>query len=78
MRSDDFADGTAREHGRIMLKLAFRRNPAVIIPNSPKGYTESFYLVTRSPDGGTCYWAREINNQGWRKPELKTLGSITR
>ena len=61
-----------------MLKLAFRRNPAVLIPNSPKGITQSFYFVTREPKGGARYLVREINEGGWSEPELKTLGFLTR
>lgn len=73
-----FADETAREEGRPMLKLAFRRNPAVIIPYSPKGITQSFFFVTRPPEGGARYYVREITPDGWSQPELKTLGNLTR
>lgn len=73
-----FADETAKKDGRLILKLAFRRNPAVLIPNSPKGLTESYYFVTRPPQGGARYTVREINANGWSEPELKTLGSLTR
>ena len=61
-----------------MLKLAFRRNPAVIIPNSPKGETKSFYLVSRPPNGGAQYKVQEITPQGWGPDKLMTLGSLTR
>jgi hypothetical protein len=74
----NFADDTARRDGRLILKLAFRRNPAVIIPNSPKGNTQSYYFVTRAPQGGAQYLVREISPQGWSQPQLKTLGSLTR
>ena len=74
----NFADDTARRDGRLILKLAFRRNPAVLIPNSPKGITQSFYFVTRPPKGGAQFLVREISPQGWSRPELKTLGSLTR
>lgn len=73
-----FADETASKDGRLILKLAFRRNPAVLIPNSPKGITESYYFVTRPPEGGARYSVREISTNGWSAPELKTLGSLTR
>lgn len=73
-----FADDTAREEGRTMLKLSFRRNPAVLIPNSPKGMTQSWYLVTRPPEGGARYSVQELSADGWSDPELKTLGSLTR
>ncbi|MGC6455676.1 MAG: C39 family peptidase [Coraliomargaritaceae bacterium] len=73
-----FADDTARKEGRTMLKLAFRRNPAVLIPNSPKGRTQSWYLVTRPPEGGAQYSVQELRLDGWSQPELKTLGSLTR
>lgn len=78
LKDKDFADDTARKDGRLMLKLAFRRNPAVLIPNSPKGITQSFYFVTREPKGGARYLVREINEGGWSEPELKTLGFLTR
>ncbi|MCH2036512.1 MAG: C39 family peptidase, partial [Puniceicoccaceae bacterium] len=73
-----FADDTARRDGRLMLKLAFRRNPAVILPNSPKGETKSFYLVSRPPNGGAQYKVQEITPQGWGPAKLMTLGSLTR
>ena len=73
-----FADDTARRDGRLMLKLAFRRNPAVILPNSPKGETQSFYLVSRPPNGGAQYKVQEITPQGWGPAKLMTLGSLTR
>lgn len=74
----NFADDTARRDGRLILKLAFRRNPAVLIPNSPKGITLSYYFVTRPPKGGAQFLVRKITPQGWSEPELKTLGSLTR
>ena len=73
-----FADDTARRDGRLMLKLAFRRNPAVILPNSPKGETKSFYLDSRPPNGGAQYKVQEITPQGWGPAKLMTLGSLTR
>ena len=73
-----FADDTARRDGRLMLKLAFRRNPAVILPNSPKGETQSFYFVSRPPNGGAQYKVQEITPQGWGPAKLMTLGSLTR
>ncbi len=73
-----FADDTARRDGRLMLKLAFRRNPAVILPNSPKGETQSFYCVSRPPNGGAQYKVQEITPQGWGPAKLMTLGSLTR
>jgi hypothetical protein len=68
----------ARRDGRLILKLAFRRNPAVLIPNSPKGETTSFYFVTRPPGGGAQYAVHEISRDGWKGAELKTLSSLTR
>jgi hypothetical protein len=73
-----FADETASKDGRLILKLAFHRNPAVLIPNSPNGITKSYYFITRPLQGGSRYLVREISAQGWSEPQLKTLGSLTR
>jgi len=73
-----FAVDTAREDGRKILELAFRRNPAVLIPASPKGQTQKYYFVTRPPKGGASYMVREITERGWSDATLKTLGSLTR
>jgi len=73
-----FAVDTARHDGRQILELAFRRNPAVLIPASPDGKTTKYYFVTRPPQGGARYLVREITEQGWSDPALKTLGSLTR
>ncbi len=73
-----FAQDTARRDGRKILELAFERNPAVLIPYSPKGETESYYFVTRPPEGGARFMVWEINQNGWKAPALKTLGSLTR
>jgi hypothetical protein len=72
-----FAENTARRDGRLILELAFRRNPAVLIPCSPDGHTQKYYFVTRPPEGAN-YLVREITTQGWSEPSLKTLGSLTR
>ncbi|MDG1241345.1 MAG: C39 family peptidase [Opitutae bacterium] len=73
-----FAVDTARRDGRKILELAFRRNPAVLIPASPNGNTTKYYFVTRPPQGGASYLVREITEQGWSDAALKTLGSLTR
>ena len=73
-----FAVDTARRDGRKILELAFRRNPAVLIPASPNGKTTKYYFVTRPPQGGASYLVREITEQGWSDAALKTLGSLTR
>lgn len=73
-----FAIDTARRDGRKILELAFKRNPAVLIPASPKGNTRAYYFVTRRPEGGASFLVREITQNGWSAPELKTLGSLTR
>lgn len=73
-----FAENTARRDGRKILKLAFRRSPAVLIPYSPEGETKACFLVTRPPDGGAQFLVREIDDSGWSKAELRTLGSLTR
>jgi hypothetical protein len=73
-----FAVDTARHDGRKILELAFERNPAVLIPSSPKGVTNAYYFVTRPPEGGASFLVREITDSGWSEPELKTLGSLTR
>ena len=74
----DFAEDTAREDGRKILKLAFRRNPAVLIPMSPNGETKKYLFVTYPQEGGARYLVREIGPDGWGEAELKTLGSLTR
>jgi hypothetical protein len=73
-----FAIDTARRDGRKILELAFERNPAVLIPASPNGKTESYLFVTRPPEGGAHFLVREITPQGWSPAEPKTLGSLTR
>ena len=73
-----FATDTARDDGRKILELAFRRNPAVLIPVSPKGQTKKYYFVTRPPKGGARFMVREITERGWSEAKLKTLGSLTR
>mgnify|MGYP001175052461 CR=1 FL=1 len=73
-----FAVNTARRDGRKILELAFERNPAVLIPASPNGQTEHYLFVTRPPQGGASFMVREITKTGWSRPELKTLGSLTR
>ena len=78
-RSDKrFAVDTARDDGRKILELAFRRNPAVLIPASPKGHTKKYYFVTRPAKGGASFMVREITERGWGDAQLKTLGSLTR
>lgn len=78
-RDDErFARDTAREEGRKILRLAFRRNPAVILPHSPGGKTTKLFFVTRPRDGGARFLVREIDGDGWSDPELKTLGRLTR
>jgi hypothetical protein len=78
-RSDKrFAVDTARDDGRKLLELSFRRNPAVLIPASPKGQTQAYYFVTRPPQGGARFLVRAITERGWGDAELKTLGSLTR
>ena len=73
-----FAVDTARRDGRTILELSFERNPAVLIPASPKGQTQKYYFVTRPPGGGASFMVREITEQGWSDETLKTLGSLTR
>ena len=73
-----FAIDTARDDGRKILELSFRRNPAVLIPASPKGHTQKYYFVTRPPKGGASFMVREITERGWGDAKLKTLGSLTR
>ena len=73
-----FAKDTARRDGRKILELAFERNPAVLIPSSPKGKTEAYYFVTRPPEGGANFMVHAITQSGWNTPTLKTLGSLTR
>lgn len=78
-RDDErFASDTAREDGRKILELAFRRNPAVLIPSSPDGKTKKYYFVTRPAKGGASFMVREITERGWSDAQLKTLGSLTR
>ncbi len=73
-----FARDTARRDGRKILELAFERNPAVLIPYSPNGETEAYYLVTRPPEGGADFQVFEITKSGWSEPEQKNLGRLTR
>jgi len=79
-RDDErFAADTARDDGRKILDLAFHRNPAVLLPaNNKKGDTEKYLFVTRPPEGGASFMVREITKEGWTKPKLVTLGSLTR
>lgn len=73
-----FAADTARDDGRMILDLAFHRNPAVLIPGNNDGKIEKYLFVTRPPEGGARFLAREITADGWSEPELVTLGSLTR
>lgn len=74
-----FAVDTARDDGRKILDLAFHRNPAVLIPRSQhNGEVGAYLFVTRPPKGGASFMVREITADGWSKPELATLGSLTR
>lgn len=73
-----FAQDTARDDGRKILELAFERNPAVLLPFSDHGITKKYYFVTRPPDGGARFLVRTIDVKGWSKPELFTLGKLTR
>ena len=73
-----FAQNTARDDGRMILELAFRRNPAVFIPRSDDGETKQYLFVTRPPEGGARYLVRSVAKRGWHEPELMTLGSLTR
>ena len=73
-----FARDTARDDGRMILELAFERNPAVIIPLSKNGTTEAYLFVTRPPEGGARFLVHTIDKLGWQSPELMTLGSLTR
>jgi len=73
-----FARNTARDDGRMILELAFERNPAVIIPQSEDGETQKYLFVTRPPEGGARFLVRSINDRAWGKAELMTLGSLTR
>ncbi|TVP80699.1 MAG: hypothetical protein EA353_03315 [Puniceicoccaceae bacterium] len=73
-----FARNTARANGRRILELAFRRNPAVLIPHSDNGRTKHYYFVTRPPEGGAQFRVYTIGPHGWSRPERKTLGSLTR
>jgi hypothetical protein len=73
-----FARDTARDDGRMILELAFERNPAVIIPHSENGETQFYQFVTRPPEGGAQFLVRRINADGWSETELQTLGSLTR
>lgn len=76
--NERFARDTAREDGRKILDLAFRRNPAVLIPHSRGERTEKCYFVTRPPQGGARFQVYTIDASGWSRPELKTLGRLTR
>ena len=73
-----FAKDTARDEGRKILEMAFERNPAVLIPYSPKYKTESYFLITRPPEGGANFLVYELNASGWSAPESKNLGRLTR
>lgn len=73
-----FARDTARDDGRMILELAFKRNPAVFIPKSQDGETKQYLFVTRPPEGGARFLVRSIDDRGWHEPELMTLGSLTR
>jgi hypothetical protein len=73
-----FARDTARDEGRRILDLAFERHPAVLIPHSIDGETVKYQFVTRPPDGGARFLAREIDASGWGEPKQVTLGSLTR
>ena len=73
-----FARDTARDDGRMILELAFERNPAVIIPKSKNGKTQAYLFVTRPPEGGSRFLVRSIDERGWNEAELMTLGSLTR
>jgi len=73
-----FARDTARDDGRMILELAFERNPAVLIPYSEEGETRRYQYVTRPPEGGARFLVRRIDKRGWSEPELQTLGSLTR
>jgi hypothetical protein len=78
-RDDErFAEDTARDDGRKILSLAFRRNPAVLLPHNKDGRTTKYLFVTRPPEGGARFLVREITADGWSEPELATLGSLTR
>jgi hypothetical protein len=76
--NERFAIDSARDDGRNILDLSFKRNAAVLIPYSPDGKTEKYYFVTRPPKGGASYMVREITEQGWGDPTLKPLGRLTR
>ncbi|MDQ8194220.1 papain-like cysteine protease family protein [Coraliomargarita sp. SDUM461004] len=73
-----FARDTARDDGRMILELAFERNPAVLIPYSNKGVTEAYLFVTRPPEGGARFQVNRIDRHGWQNAELMTLGKLTR
>ena len=73
-----FALDTARDDGRMILELAFKRNPAVFIPHSDNGETKQYLFVTRPPEGGARFLVRSIDDRGWQEPELMTLGSLAR
>ncbi|MFT5837199.1 MAG: hypothetical protein ACI9ZV_000703 [Candidatus Azotimanducaceae bacterium] len=66
------------DDGRLILELAFERNPAVLIPQSKGGETEKYLFVTRAPEGGARFLVRSIDEHGWGEPELMNLGSLTR
>lgn len=73
-----FASDTARKDGRMILELAFERNPAVLIPYSEDGETQRYLYVTRPPEGGARFLVCHIGERGWSDPELQTLGHLTR
>ena len=73
-----FAYDTARDDGRMILELAFERNPAVFIPYSKNGDTEKYLFVSRPPEGGARFLVHSVDDRGWGEPELMTLGSLAR
>ena len=73
-----FAYDTARDDGRMILELAFERNPAVFIPYSKNGDTEKYLFVSRPPEGGARFLVHSVDNRGWGEPELMTLGNLAR
>ena len=77
-RNKRFAYDTARDDGRMILELAFERNPAVFIPYSKNGDTEKYLFVSRPPEGGARFLVHSVDNRGWGEPELMTLGNLAR
>ena len=78
LSNQKFADDTARKDGRKILKFAFERAAAAIIPFSPQGHTKKYFLVTRPPKGGARFAIRALDSKGWSEPKLQSLGSLTR